>query len=67
MPEEAAVGGEDAEGVAAVEDGGGFVVETVGGEEYVHAVTGGDAMVLRAEVDDLVGYEGVAQDSEAEF
>lgn len=46
MPEEAAVGREDAEGVAAVEHGGGFVVETVGGEEYVQTVTGGDAVVL---------------------
>ena len=67
MPEEAPVGGEDAEGVAAVENAGGFVVETVGGEEYVQALTGGDAVVLGGQVDDLVGYEGVAKDFEAEF
>ena len=55
MPEEAPVGGEDAEGVAAVENGGSFVVETVGGEEYVEAVAGGDAVVFGGQVDDLVG------------
>ena len=46
MSEEAAVGGEDAEGVAAVENGGGFVVETVGGEEYVETLMGADAVVF---------------------
>lgn len=55
MPEEAPVRGEDAEGVAAVEHGGGFVVEAVGGEEYVCAVAGGGAVVLGVEVDGLVG------------
>ena len=63
MSKEPAVRGEDAECVTAVVDGVGFVVETVGGEEEVQAVAGGD-MVGWVEVDDLVGYEDVAEDFE---
>lgn len=56
MPEEAVIGGEDAEGVAAVVDGVGLFVQAVGGEEDIHAVTGG-AIVFGIEVKDLVCHE----------
>lgn len=59
MSEETTVRGEYAEGVSAVVDGVGFVVETLGGEEDVQAVTSGK-VVGWVEVDDLVCYEDVA-------
>lgn len=59
MPEEAMIGREDTEGVATVVDRIRFVMETVGGEEDVHAVTSG-TMIFRVEVHDLVGHEGEA-------
>ena len=52
---------EDAEGVAAVVYRVGFFVQAVGGEENVDAVASGD-MVFGVEVNDLVGYEGGAED-----
>ena len=59
MSEESAMRGEYAESVTAVVDGVGFVVDTVGGEEDVQAVAGGD-MVSWVEVDDLICYKDVA-------
>ena len=61
MPEEAVVGREDAEGVPAVVYRVGFFMQAVGREEDVHTVAGGN-MVFGTEVDDLVRYEGEAED-----
>ena len=60
------VGREDADGVGAVEDGVGFVVEAAGGEEDAVAVAGG-VVVVRVEVEGLVGHEGEGEDFVAEF
>ena len=57
MPEEAMMGREDAEGVTAVVHMVCFVMEPVGREEDVYAMTGG-AMVFGVEVNDLICYEG---------
>ena len=59
MPEETAVGGKDAEGVAAVEKVGGFSVETAGDEKERQELMG-EAIVVRIEVDDRVYDEDVS-------
>ena len=56
MPEEVVIRGEDAEGVAAVIRAVGLVVQTVGCEEDVDAVTSGEVVFL-VEVHDLARHE----------
>ena len=56
MPEEVVIRGEDAEGMAAVIRAVGLVVQTVGCEEDVYAVTSG-AVVFLVEVYDLARHE----------
>ena len=53
------IGREDTEDVAAVIDRICFVMEAVGGEEDIHALTSG-AVVFRVEINDLVVHEGEA-------
>lgn len=57
MPEESTVCRKYAEGVTAIEDGICLIMETVGGEEDVHAMPSG-AIIYRAQVNDLVCHEG---------
>lgn len=66
MSEETLICREDAEGVAAIVNRVGFLVQAVGGEEDTHALAAGD-MVVRFEVNDLVGNEDEAEDFGAQF